>query len=40
MKEKILIVDDEKGIVEMLKNYFEMHSFQVETAYSGKEALK
>lgn len=40
MKEKVLIVDDEKGIVEMLKNYFEMHSFQVETAYSGREALK
>lgn len=40
MNEKILIVDDEKGIVDMLKSYFEMRSFQVYTAYSGERALK
>lgn len=40
MNEKILIVDDEKGIVDMLKSYFEMRSFQVYTAYSGESALK
>ncbi len=40
MKEKILIVDDEKGVVEMLKSYFEMRSFQVYTAYNGESALK
>lgn len=40
MGEKILIVDDEKGIVDMLKSYFERRSFQVYTAYNGMEALK
>lgn len=40
MGEKILIVDDEKGVVDMLKNYFEKQSFQVYTALSGTEALK
>lgn len=37
---KILLVDDEKGIVDMLKSYFEMRSFQVYTAYDGKTAIK
>ncbi len=40
MKNKILLVDDEKGIVTMLKNYFEMSDYQVYTAYDGKEALE
>ncbi|NBJ92818.1 response regulator, partial [Parablautia muri] len=40
MREKLLIVDDEKGVVDMLKSYFEMRSFQVYTAYSGEAALK
>lgn len=40
MNEKILIVDDEKGIVDMLKNYFEMASYQVYTANNGTEALQ
>ena len=40
MKEHILIVDDEKGIVTVMKNYFEMSGYQVITAYSGQEALK
>ena len=40
MNEKLLIVDDEKGVVDMLKSYFEMRSFQVYTAYDGKGALK
>ena len=37
---KILLVDDEKGIVDMLKSYFDMRSFQVYTAYDGKTAIK
>ena len=37
---KILIVDDEQGIVTMLKDYFEFHGFLVYTAMSGIEALK
>ena len=40
MSEKILIVDDEKGVVDMLKSYFEMQSFQVYTAFNGVDALK
>ncbi len=40
MKQKLLIVDDEPGIVDMLKNYFEMQSYQVLTAGSGEKALK
>lgn len=40
MSAKILIVDDEKGLVEMLKSYFEMRSFQVCTACDGESALK
>ena len=40
MNEKIKLVDDEKGIVAVMKNYFEMSGYQVITAYSGQEALK
>ena len=40
MKYDCLIVDDEKGIVDMLKSHFERQSFQVYTAYNGMEALK
>lgn len=40
MNEKLLIVDDEKGVVDMLKSYFEMQSFVVYTAYDGETALK
>lgn len=40
MNEKIMLVDDEKGIIAVMKNYFEMSGYQVITAYSGQEALK
>lgn len=40
MNKKILIVDDEKGIVDMLKNYFEKASYQVYTSNNGTEALR
>lgn len=40
MNEKIMLVDDEKGIVAIMKNYFEMSGYQVVTAYTGQEALK
>ena len=40
MQEKVLIVDDERGVVDMLKSYFEMRSFQVYTACSGETALR
>ena len=38
MKHKILIVDDEPGIVDMMKSYFGKQ-YEVLTAYNGKEAL-
>ncbi len=40
MNKKILIVDDEAGVVDMLKKYFETRSFEVYTARNGIEALK
>lgn len=40
MNEKIMLVDDEKGVVTIMKNFFEMSGYQVITAYSGQEALK
>lgn len=39
MKQTLLIVDDEKGIVEMLQSYFETQ-YTIITAYSGQEALQ
>lgn len=38
MKQKLLIVDDEQGIVEMIKSCFAQR-YDVMTAYSGREAL-
>lgn len=40
LKNKILLVDDERGIVTMMKNYFEMSGYQVYSAYNGKEAIE
>lgn len=37
---KILLVDDEKDIVEFLKYNLESENFQVITAYNGEAALK
>lgn len=37
---KILIVDDEAGIVEEVKAYFEEEGYRVETADTGKDGLK
>lgn len=38
-KQKLLIVDDETGIVDMIKSYFEPE-YDILTAYSGREALE
>jgi len=40
LKNKILLVDDEKGIVTMMKNYFETLGYEVYSAYDGKEVLE
>lgn len=37
---KILVADDEKDIVCLLKDYFEINDYMVFTAYSGKEVLE
>jgi DNA-binding response OmpR family regulator len=39
MGEKILIVDDEPDIVQLLKDYFELQGYLVMTAKNGTEAL-
>lgn len=39
MKREILIVDDEKSMVSMLKILFVKENFLVDTAFSGEEAL-
>lgn len=40
MKQRILVVDDEKGIVSLLKDYFELQGYEVITAGGGLEAVK
>lgn len=39
MRQKLLIVDDERGITDMLKSCFEPR-YEVMTAYNGREALE
>lgn len=36
---KLLIVDDERDIVSLLKDYFELNHYETICAYSGKEAM-
>jgi two-component system alkaline phosphatase synthesis response regulator PhoP len=40
MQNKILIVDDEPKIIEVLKLYLEKEGFQVATASNGKQAIE
>ena len=37
---KIMIADDEPGIVEMIKGYFEMLGYEVITDQDGTSALE
>jgi len=39
MRQRLLIVDDERGIVDMMASYFS-HNYDVLTAYNGAEALQ
>ena len=39
MAYKLLIVDDEKDVVSLLKDYFELNHYETITAYSGTEAI-
>ncbi|WKY45479.1 response regulator transcription factor [Eubacteriaceae bacterium ES2] len=40
MNEKILVVDDEASIVDLIKMELEFEGYQVETAYDGMEAVE
>lgn len=40
MGQRILVVDDEEGIVLLLKDYFELQGYEVVTAGGGVEALE
>ena len=37
---RILIVDDETGILQLLKDYFEIQGYEVLTAKNGQEAIE
>lgn len=39
-KAKILIIDDEKDFLEMLRESLELNEYLVETALNGKEGIK
>ncbi len=39
LNEKILVVDDERDILTLLRDYFEMNGYQVLSAKNGAEAL-
>ena len=40
MNDRVLIIDDDKHICQILKDYFKFDNFEVILAYSGKEGLK
>lgn len=40
MKRKILIIEDEKNLVQVLKDNFEQEGFQVITAFNGEEGIE
>lgn len=40
MNSTVMLVDDEKGLVSVMKSYFETSGYRVITAYNGAEALE
>jgi len=40
MAQKILLIDDDKGVVEVVKNLLEEKKFEVLTAFDGKEGIE
>ena len=40
MAQKILLIDDDKGIVEVIKNVLEGQNYIIVTAFDGKDGLK
>ena len=39
-REKILIIDDEKDLVKLVKKILELEDFEVSDAYDGEEGLR
>ena len=39
-REKILIIDDEKDLVKLVKEILELEDFEVSAAYDGEEGLR
>lgn len=39
MKDKILVVDDEKEIADLVTFYLESENFEIVTSYSAEDAL-
>ncbi len=40
MKKKMLVVDDEPGVLDMIRGHFKHHGFDVVTAEDGDEGVK
>ena len=40
MAHKILLIDDDKGIVEVIKNVLSGQNYEIVTAFDGKEGLE
>ena len=40
MKPKLLVIDDEEGVLDMIRSHFEVRGFEVHTASDGKEGVE
>lgn len=40
MKKKVLVIDDDPNIVELIKNRLSVNGYQVVTAYDGEQGLE
>jgi len=40
LKKKILVVDDDRSLLETYRDYFVMNGYDVDTAMTGKEAIQ
>ena len=40
MRKKILMIDDDRELLKMLRTYFEMKNYEIMTAPDGAEALQ
>ena len=40
MAYRILVVDDDRSIIKMIKDFLEMEEYHVDTALNGEDALR